>query len=151
MTTTTVKVSFEPDSEGFTSRACPECGGRFKIAFGKGSPAPLAFCPFCRHEGARWETPEQIEYGKAFAARQVVKPHFDRIDQSFRDLERAGGRHIKVKVTGKMPDLKVPPKPPERVSDLPERSTFACCGETILHDTATVPRHCVICGTAIAA
>jgi hypothetical protein len=146
MTTTTVSVSFAPDSQGFTSRACPQCRVRFKIASGQGGSASLAFCPFCRHEGVRWETPEQIKYGKAFAARKVLQPHLDKLDQAFRNLGRAGGGTVRV--TGKKPSVDVPPKPVERDSDMPQRFTLTCCGKTIRHEATAQPRYCAICGTA---
>jgi hypothetical protein len=148
MTTVTVTVSFEPDSRGFTSRACPECGKRFKAAFGKGSSHPLAFCPFCHHEGARWETPEQIEYGGAYATREVVQPHFDKLDRSLRDLERAGGRHLRVRVSGHMPRLDVPAKPVEGEDDMPECTIFTCCTEVVRHASENEPAFCPICGEA---
>jgi hypothetical protein len=146
---TAITVAFDSDGEGFTSRACPTCGKRFKIAAGQGSTRPLAFCPFCGQKGSRWETPEQIEYGKAFAARAVMKPALDQLDKSFKSLGRVGGGALKVKVTGKMPGFNVPPKPTERVDYLTERTTFQCCGETVRHDQAATPAHCVICGRAV--
>lgn len=148
MSTTTVSLSFETDAEDFISRSCPECEVRFKAKVTDGE-TEISFCPFCKHEGNRWETPEQLEYGKAFAAKQVVQPHFDKLDRALKGLGRAGGGGLSVKVTGKMPDLKVPPKPTERVEELPQRTTFACCDVTLRHDDAMPPSFCIACGKAV--
>lgn len=149
MTTTTVSLSFETDSEDFISRACPECDKRFKAKVTDGETG-ISFCPFCQHEGERWGTPEQLEYAKAFAAKQVVQPHFDKLDRAFKSLGRAGGGGLSVKVTGKMPDLKVSPKPVERTEDMPQRTTSMCCNVTVRHDEDVRPRFCIACGKAAA-
>jgi hypothetical protein len=147
---TTITVSFQPDSEGFTSRACMACGTRFKAAFGQGAAAPLAFCPYCRHEGSRWETPEQFEYAKAYVMHKELGPAVDKVTRAFKNLGRAGGSLFKVTVSGSGPKFPRPHKPIEHASELPTRTTFTCCGETIRHDAALPPRFCVICGVSSA-
>ncbi len=146
MSTQTFSISFSSDEEGFISRACPECGTRFKAKVVDGEIA-ISSCPFCQHDGNRWETPEQIEYGKAYATKQVLEPQFAKLDRAFKSLGRGGGM---VKVTGKMPDLKVPPKPVEQTEDMPQRTTSACCNATVRHDENVQPRFCIACGTAAA-
>lgn len=145
---TTVRVSFEPDSEGFTSRACGNCSASFKVAFGQGASAPLAYCPHCGQRGDRWETPEQSDYGKAFVARALLSPALDKLNQSFRKLGRSRGP-IQGKVTGRTPTLNVPTKPVERADELPARTILPCCGETIRHSASATPRYCAICGAAV--
>lgn len=146
MTPQTFSISFSSDEEDFISRACPECGTRFKAKVTDGE-INISSCPFCQHEGDRWETPEQLEYGKAYAARQVLQPEFDKLARAFKSLGRAGGM---VKVTGRMPDLNVPPKPVERTEDMPKRTTSACCNATVRHDEDVHPRFCIACGNAAA-
>lgn len=147
MTTTTVSLSFETDTEDFISRSCPDCDARFKARVIDGEPG-ISFCPFCKHEGHRWETPEQLEYGKAFAAKQVLQPEFDKLDRAFKSLGRSGGGMFSVKVTGKMPDLNVPSKPVERTEDMPQRTTSSCCNVTVRHDDSVEPQFCITCGKA---
>lgn len=145
MTTQTFSISFSSDEEDFISRACPECGARFKAKVVDGE-ITISSCPFCQHEGNRWETPEQLEYGKAFAAKQVLQPEFDKLDRAFKSLGRGGGGMFSVKVTGEMPDLRVPSKPVERTEEMPQRTTSACCNATVRHDESAQPRFCIACG-----
>jgi hypothetical protein len=147
MTTRTFSISFSTDEEDFISRACPECGTRFKVKVVNGETA-ISSCPFCKHKDSRWETPEQIEYGKAFAAKEVLQPELAKLDRAFKSLGRAGGPGLSVKVTGSMPDLKVPPKPVERTEEMPDRTSFACCGAVVRHAPVTRPGFCPACGEA---
>lgn len=141
-------VSFSTDSEQFISRACCECRTRFKSKISNGE-ATIAFCPFCRREGSRWETPEQLEYGKALAAKSVLQPELMKLDRAFKSLQRAGGSGLSVKVTGRMPDLRVPRKPIERTEEMPNRTVFECCGTVVRHAATTHPSACPACGNPL--
>jgi hypothetical protein len=92
------------------------------------------------------ETNEQLEYGKAFVAKEVLQPEFDKLDRAFKGFGRSGGGMIKV--TGKMPDQNVPSKPVARNEEMPHRITFACCNATVRHDEAVQPHCCITCGKA---
>ncbi len=147
MSTRTFSISFSTDDQDFISRACPVCAHRFKAKVSDRETA-ISFCPFCKHKGSRWETPEQIEYGKALATKEVLQPELAKLDRAFKDLGRAGGPGFSVKVTGSMPDLSVPPKPVERTEEMPDRTSFACCGTAVRHDAATHAKFCPSCGEA---
>lgn len=144
MSTRTLTISFATDGEDFISRACPECGERFKIRLDEGE-ATVSFCPFCGRSGSRWETQRQLEYAKAFAAKQVLEPELAKLDQAFRNLGSATGGMVKV--TGKMSELRVPPKPVEQTDDLQYRALFHCCSQVVRHGPQTIPRYCIACGT----
>jgi hypothetical protein len=84
--------------------------------------------------------------GKAFATKQVLQPEFDKLDRAFKNLGRAGGRGLSVKVTGTMPDLDVPVKPVEGTGELPTRKMFGCCSVVVRHHADAKPRFCITCG-----
>jgi hypothetical protein len=83
--------AFPRDSDGFMSRECPECEGRFKVevddeAGGSdlsdeealaAAEAMQRYCPLCHAvvDGNKWWTPEQIEYA-ASAVSAVVQSKF---------------------------------------------------------------------------
>lgn len=145
MSVTHITVKFESDEDGFVSRACHSCRHRFKIKAGEREPA-VAFCPFCKHEGARWETPEQIEYGKGVAKQKVVQPALDKLSESFRNLGRSSGGVVRV--TGSMPRIPTPRKPTERLEHMPERTTSSCCARTVRHEPDDKPIFCPSCGNS---
>jgi hypothetical protein len=89
--------AFPKDSDGFLSRECPECEGRFKVSVSDependGVPARdeglsddeiltrdeemQRYCPLCHQavRGNRWWTPEQIEFAEeAISAAVQIK------------------------------------------------------------------------------
>ena len=59
----TIELKLNTDSEGFISQECPECGHRFKVKLGDGSPRPVTYCPYCRHKNREsWWTGPQASY-----------------------------------------------------------------------------------------
>jgi hypothetical protein len=72
-----ISISILRDEQGYIGRECPveTCLGYFKITPGTGvkGPAPC-HCPYCGHvaEHRSFFTPEQIEYAKSVAIRQVT-------------------------------------------------------------------------------
>jgi hypothetical protein len=148
MGTQKMQVSFNTDRKGFISHECPACERRFKVQPGKGSPKPVSHCPFCTHTGTNcWFTTEQASYLRGIAARDVLGPHLADIDRAFQRLGSSSGGMIKVKVTGRREEPRVPPKPEERDDEMTGQVTFACCGETIRHEVANPPTYCTICGS----
>ncbi len=142
MDTHMLDISFQADSGGFISQECPSCARRFKIQPGKGSPDPIAHCPFCDHAGTDcWWTPEQAAYVESIAANEVLGPHLDKLERTFRSMSSDF-----VKVTGRIERPQVLPAPPERDDEMPSETRFTCCGETIKHDASARPAHCIICG-----
>lgn len=144
MNTRTFSISFATDDEDFISRACPGCGERFKIKVDNGETT-VSFCPFCGRSGSRWETQRQLEYAKAFAAKKVLQPELAKLDRAFRNLGSDSGGLVKV--TGKMSELRVPPKPVEQTEDLPLRALFKCCNQVVRHGAQAIPRFCIACQT----
>lgn len=138
-----ITINFESDEKGFVSRSCPACHGRFKIKPSESDPA-VVFCPFCKHKGTRWETPEQIEYGKGIAKQKVVQPALDKLSESFRKLGRGSGGVIRV--SGSMQRIPTPRKPRERVEDMPNVVTFTCCERSVRHGPDAAPGSCPSCG-----
>lgn len=86
-----MSVPIKPDHEGYVGRECPvkECLGYFKLTPGTGLPGPApCHCPYCGHSGASntFFTPEQIEYAKSVAFRQVA-------DAFYQDLKSMEFNH----------------------------------------------------------
>ena len=81
------------DSDGFLSRECPECEGRFKVKVAAAeeqqlpgeeaaaeADAMLLYCPLCHQlvEGNKWWTPEQLEFAKEIIG-AAVSSEFQRM------------------------------------------------------------------------
>ena len=145
MTVTRITVTFDSDGAGFVSRSCPTCHRRFKIKPSAKEQPENTFCPFCRHQGGRWETAEQIEYGKGIAKQKVVQPALDSITKSFRALGRSGGG-IRLKFSGSGPHVPTPQRPRERIEELPEVLSLSCCGRAVRHAADVKPTFCPWCG-----
>jgi len=83
-----IRIPIEADEAGYIGRECPikECLGYFKITPGTGitTPAPCN-CPYCGHigESSTFFTPEQIEYARSVALRQVT----DAIHRDLKPME----------------------------------------------------------------
>jgi hypothetical protein len=146
MGTHTMEVSFNTDSKGFISQACPACDGHFKVH--PDSPNKVAHCPFCEHVDEHWFTPAQAEYMQAVAASEVLGPHLDALDRQLRSL--GSGSEGMIRVTGRVEKPRVPPKPEESDDDMPSETKFACCGEIIRYKAAETPLYCIVCGEAAA-
>lgn len=91
-----VSVTLPSDEDGYDEKECPnpDCLARFKIHTDDWTSLVAderVFCPVCRHEAnsQSWFTPEQIEYAKAVALRQMK----GEIDRAFaRGARRSQGR-----------------------------------------------------------
>ena len=72
-----ISVAIPKDEHGFLGRECPEssCLGYFKVRPGTGLPGTdiPCHCPYRGHAGSptTFYTPEQIEYAKSVALRQI--------------------------------------------------------------------------------
>ena len=141
----TLSVRFSTDSEGFLSQECPSCKTRFKVRFGEGSDQPIAFCPYCDHNGKDcWWTPEQAEYMSATVGSEVVGPELDKMAREFNRKTR--GRNNLISMSMKVSHSEAPIQPDE-----PEeawmKTRFQCCDETIKHQEGEHLR-CIICGSS---
>ncbi len=72
-----LSVAIPKDERGYLGRECPEksCLGYFKVRPGTGLTGGdlPCYCPYCGHTGSpnTFFTPEQIEYAKSVALRQI--------------------------------------------------------------------------------
>jgi hypothetical protein len=141
MSTNRIAVSFDTDADGFISRTCPNCRTRFKVGVISGQTS-VTYCPFCGNRAERWETAEQLEYAKSFAARQLLQPALDNLHHAFEGMRGKGaGRATSA---GKA-RINVPPKPVE-TDQFVERTSFNCCNRVVRHDSSSTPRYCLVCG-----
>ncbi len=146
----TITFTLNEDSRGYTSRACGACRERFKIK-GRDDGSPhVTHCPFCARADEDWHTPEQHDFIKALAMEKAAGPALDDLEEALRGLERAGGGLVKVTRTGNLGRNKNPKPPPERDDDMPVETTFSCCGETMRHNEAPLPKVCFVCATPLA-
>jgi len=138
-----VTVRLLTDDDGFVSQECPACERRFKARLGEGSDRPIAFCPYCGHNGEGcWWTKEQAEYLAAAVGGKVLGPE---LEEMARDFNRSSPKDDFLSVSMEVKRSPVPDPPEEPTDDWPT-STFDCCGETIKHDGQGESLHCIICG-----
>lgn len=142
-------VQFTLDPDGYFSRECPSCERRFKIAPGKGSPNPLAYCPYCGHHGEDcWWTQDQLAYMNDQAgqlADDVIGPELDRMARDFNRQRRPGSMiDISIKVTRNRRGASV--APPEETTEPMTIVRFDCCGEDVKVLPDVAAPHCIICG-----
>ena len=101
-----IPVTIPYDENGMLGRECLECKQYFKLKPGTGLPTDYVHCPYCEYEGKNdtfW-TPAQLEYAKSVAFNQafnqIIKPSLDKLNKSFKDLERSTRNSlIQIKVT----------------------------------------------------
>lgn len=137
-----MQISIPTDADGFLSQECPACSRRFRVRFGEGSVQPIAYCPYCGHQGMNcWWTEEQAEYMAAVASGEVVAPELRKMARRFN--QQAGGGLFKMKMTVK---TSPPPSAPVEPVEVLPVAQFACCNERIKHDGRESTLHCVICG-----
>lgn len=142
--TDSVELKLRTDSEGFLSQECPSCETRFKVKLGEGSDQPIAFCPYCGHNGHDcWWTPEQAEYISATVGEEMVGPMLDEAARDFN--RRARSPRGPISMSMEVSHGKPPRQPPEPEENWP-RTKFECCNETIRHQERET-LHCIICGS----
>ena len=107
-------MSLPLDGDGFLRRECPNCERQFKWrptareddATDPADPGEVGayFCPHCYEPAApgTWWTKEQVEYGRARAMTEVVRPQVEKFKRSISSLNRPGGL-LRVDVTGSAP------------------------------------------------
>ena len=75
-------MTFPTDADGFLSQECPSCEQRFKVVFGEGSEEPIAYCPYCGHNGQDcWHTQSQVDYIQAVAANVALAPELKKFER----------------------------------------------------------------------
>jgi len=138
-----LEVSFPTDADGFISQECPSCVHRFKVLFGEGSEKPIAYCPYCGHQGHQcWYTAEQVDYIQAVAVSTTVGPELRKLQ---RRLGSASTGFLKI---GMKVDVPEPGVPPIEFDDPLDIVRFPCCNETV--KVNRISRiFCIICGMEI--
>lgn len=80
------------DENGMVGRQCPsrDCGQYFKLKPGTGLPIEDCGCPYCgaRAEASEFLTPDQLEYAKSVAAREVLGPTLKDFKRDIEALNR---------------------------------------------------------------
>lgn len=138
-----MRVSIEPDGEGFLSQECPACHKLFKVVFGEGSDRPISYCPYCGHrEEGCWWTREQADYFAGMVGEEEVKPMLQKFARDIKRMNRAGSF---IKFDAKVRMRKAPSPPMETEATMPI-AEFKCCGERVKHDGSKKKLHCPICG-----
>ncbi|MBW8331831.1 MAG: hypothetical protein K0M40_07415 [Prolixibacteraceae bacterium] len=102
-----ISIDIPLDENGMIGRECLECEKYFKLKPGTGLPTSHCHCPYCEYEGEAdtfW-TPAQLEYAKSIALNeafnQIIKPSFDKLNRSFKELERRTRNNSFFKITVK--------------------------------------------------
>ena len=102
-----ISINIPLDENGMIGRECLECEKYFKLKPGTGLPTSHCHCPYCEYEGEAdtfW-TPAQLEYAKSIALNeafnQIVKPSLDKLNRSFKELERSTRNNSFFKITVK--------------------------------------------------
>jgi hypothetical protein len=141
-------LSLPSDEDGFISRECPTCLGRFKAPVIERSVA-VHYCPYCSHQGDDcWWTPEQLEFIQR-ASQELIRPELEEIAREF-ESHSGGLISFKADLSPSQPTIE-----PTEVNDASEVHTFTCCGTTAKLDASRLtsldgsPTHpyCPMCGT----
>jgi hypothetical protein len=143
-----IQASLAGDDDGFLSRECPTCSGRFKASIRDGSIV-VRYCPYCGHEGAAcWWTPEQLEYMRAIAV-GAIQPD---LDAAFAKLPKLGG-FISITVEQSTPEP--PVMPAEQIGSEVRYRCGACLAEVKLETPRLraisggyAPFTCIECGSS---
>jgi hypothetical protein len=140
-------VPIKPDEDGYIGRECPvkECLGYFKLTPGTGLPGPApCHCPYCGHRGESntFFTPEQIEYAKSVAFRQIT-------DAFYQDLKSMEFNHKPRGAFGIGVSMKVSrsaPKPIRYYREKQLETEVVCDGCTLRYAIYGVFGWCPDCG-----
>jgi len=143
-----IQASLRGDEDGFLSRECPTCLGRFKTPIKDGAISGR-FCPYCGHEGEGcWWTPEQLDYMRALTL-GAIQPE---IDAAFEGFEKSGGlMSISIQRSSPEPAIVPQEQPGSEVRQQCERCLTEVKLERARLRTATdsiAPFTCTECGNA---
>lgn len=116
-----ISLALPADEDGFLSRECPTCLGRFKGEIVDGA-LEVHYCPYCGHNGDDcWWTPEQSAYVRSVAWREIIPE----IDHMMGEIEQSSGGLIRVTAERSTPEG---PVVPDECGGPEEFHVFACCG-----------------------
>jgi len=158
------QLSVPLDDEGFLRRECPTCEREFKWLPTKNNggeemksaadelttAADLQYiCPYCgvAAPASAWHTRAQVAAMTAILEREVLQPELEKLERTFRDLDRSGGELLRVK--GSLKRTPSPPAPDLTAVDDMRRVDFACHATEPLKvlETWDEPVRCLVCGT----
>lgn len=133
---TRLSLAFALDEDRFLERLCPneECGARFKVQYddldAKVNPEAF-FCPICglAAKATEWNTPEQMEYMKGVALREIQRQlgaAFENSAHSFSRPRRSDG-FITMTMSYKPTSLPIL-FPPEASDVMRQQTTCEACG-----------------------
>ena len=87
-----LRVTLPKDENGMTGRQCKAtgCGQYFKVKLGTGLKTATMHCPYCGASGSSsdFHTPDQIEYAKSVAIKQLLDPMMRDFKQSVERLNQ---------------------------------------------------------------
>lgn len=133
---TRLSLDFALDGNRYLDRMCPngECGARFKVQFDDlnvNVRLDAFYCPICglASEATEWNTPEQVDYIKNAAFREIQRQlgtAFEKETRSFNRSQRSDG-FISMTMSYKPTQLPVL-MPPEALDVMSQQSTCEQCG-----------------------
>lgn len=132
MSEKTISMNLPLDSDGFLRRECSSCERQFKWhpnqqqTMPDDGDGPVAetlyeddagsypnpehyYCPYCSEPATpdAWWTKEQLEYGKALAAAEILGPQLRDLADSLKGMNSRGGL-INLSIDADMPDFSRP-------------------------------------------
>lgn len=143
-----ISVSLPLDSDGFLSRECPQCLGRFKVQPIEGDLSPYQHCPYCGRVGEdAWWTPEQAEYLSSVAAHQLAPD----VHKMFSDALSSSSRGGLISISVSPRDPGPAPVPPDEMDEGWAQRRYACCDATVKAPDIGLIVSCPICGAVASA
>ena len=139
-----IHVSLPADRDGFISKKCPSCFGRFKV---RTAIKNLEHCVYCgAGSSTGWCTEEQEAYILAVACEQGIGPL---VEDFARELGQITAPDSGISFSAHLDGTVVPPKPVE--SHGPMRTFKSpCCGVRVKYDGMPLTLYCVACGNSSA-
>ena len=148
-----VSVEIPADIDGYVSRECPACEGRFKWFVGRLSEAPDDWvdpdsyhCPRCgtASDTDDFLTQDQLGYAQEIALQQFSPEVDQMLDDAFRG---ASSEFVSIERTGNT-DLGSNPVPPDEPNDM-----MAVASPCHPFEPVKIPEdwndtiHCLVCGS----
>jgi len=112
MSSEVVKVTLKTDARGMLGRRCPssDCAQYFKLKPGTGLSTSKCHCPYCGASGdtQSFSTPDQIEYAKSIATKQVMEPLLRQFGQNLsRISNQTRGGLVELKFSMRTPQFRI--------------------------------------------
>lgn len=147
-----IPISLPLDSDGFLRRACPSCSREFKWLSTDdddlGSPPDEYFCPYCGDSASpdEWFTQEQARHIEEEALDKALRPSFEDLTESLRQVGSSLGGFVEITGSVEMPERQqaVPIFEPNDMRQV----TLACHPSELVNvdEAWSQPVHCLCCG-----